>query len=342
MSTIEQSRSSAEDPPAEAGPDRPVADLAPPTAWWAAPAAPPAFGYEALPPAWARPWPADPGPWRPSTPDSAPWPPVPAGGEPVVGWGTEATGTTPPADGSRRLNAILAALIMLIAVTCVSAAVFVVVRHGGSSSETAASGASSAISGTALIPPTIAATTTTTAPRTLPTAPAPAGYTVVIDTEAGFTIAIPAAWQQVPLDEALFDDMIAALRPDNPKLAAILDEFRSYLRSGARLLAVDPVSGTEVTVMTSPSLTLNLDDLYRALVAELPALGGKVVSHGRVHLPAGDAMKVRIEATVTGPAGPLTVRETQYIFVSDFQAFVITGIGSTAAVDAIANTFTVG
>ena len=176
-----------------------------------------------------------------------------------------------------------------------------------------------------------------------PTTTAPAGFVVVRDAKAGFALAVPADWQQVPLPSSLdkFDKEASALSGRNPNLAPAIVQARQLLQSGGRVMAVSPDGVSVVNLTVDKADEKNLDEVARVTAAGLQEAGATDVVQDRATTGAGPAVKLTFRLTIEGVGGtPVAANETQYIVLHDGKSFVITLQNGTPQIaDAIAASF---
>jgi ABC-type sugar transport system substrate-binding protein len=172
-------------------------------------------------------------------------------------------------------------------------------------------------------------------PSAANTAPPPvAGFTRVIG--AGFTIDMPAGWPQPALDPAAFDRTAEALRAQNPRLAAGLDQARGTLDRGTRLFAIDPTDGSSVNLIVTEAGDRSLDDLVVEAVSQLEAVGASSLRQERTNVGSRRAARLQFGLPVTGTAGSLTVPETQYYVVHQKRLYVLTLFGDSPTLNTVA------
>jgi hypothetical protein len=162
--------------------------------------------------------------------------------------------------------------------------------------------------------------------------PAPDGFTTVSDPEAGFSIAVPDDWRQLPLDADTFDDMAGELRAENPRLADVLESARSAIGSGGKLFAIDPDTegGTNVNLIVLPApggTDADLEEVARESREELTRLGASGITQERTSLAGGDAMKATFVLTLQDDDGPTRRSQTQYYLIRTGKAYVLTLTG---------------
>src|SRR5262249_31015410 len=151
-------------------------------------------------------------------------------------------------------------------------------------------------------------------PDPLPPSPPPqAGFTRVIG--AGFTLDIPAGWQQPALNPTQFAQTVAALRASNPRLADALEVVRNSLGQGSRLFAVDPSDGSSVNLVVSDAGKRSLKALVADGVRQLTKVGVTSPQQEPAAVGTRAAIRLTFTLTVSGANGSLQVPEVQYYAV---------------------------
>ena len=157
-----------------------------------------------------------------------------------------------------------------------------------------------------------------------PAAPVvPGDWRTVRDTAAGFSVALPDGWTDVPLDAGTMDRLLNEARRADPEFGASLDyQARQAAAAGGRLLAFETDRGgaLNMTVMTSDSGGATLGDVQRDMTAELAALGVADISQERVTLPAGPAFRLTYDVRVGG----IGVRQVVHMVIGGGDVFAVT------------------
>lgn len=168
----------------------------------------------------------------------------------------------------------------------------------------------------------------------------PADFHGVNKPDDGYFIGLPASFEEVPLTAGSVDRAVDALEATNPKLAEQLRSHASVFKQ-ARLFAVDTSNGNNESVQR---IVLNgsgtIDDVpVGTFTGAYRDAGVTDVREERVHLPAGDSLKL----TATVPLGSRTALITQHVLVRDSTAWILTysqdGDGDPAQATEIASTF---
>lgn len=168
----------------------------------------------------------------------------------------------------------------------------------------------------------------------------PAGFRAVSRPADGFTIALPADLEELPLSADQLTALASQLRRTNPKVPSLLTQNQRLVEQ-ARLFALDKSSGNSQIVqriVVGANTSINelpagtFSDVYRKI-------GAASVDEGRVKIAAGDAVKVVAVMTL----GPVSVRIVQHVLVQGSSVWILTyseGDGaSSETATAIANTF---
>ena len=173
------------------------------------------------------------------------------------------------------------------------------------------------------------------------TAPPPAaGYTRVIG--MGFTIDMPAGWQQPALDPKAFEQTAAALRAKNPLLADALEAVRARVGTGSRLFAVDPVDGSSVNLIVVPSGGRSLDTVGAQAATELQQVGVTSLHQDRTRVGQRDAVRLVFTLPVRGESGTLAVPEKQFYVLRTGRLFILTLFGGSPSLDPVAESLRIG
>ncbi|HEX8769227.1 MAG TPA: hypothetical protein VF711_00510 [Acidimicrobiales bacterium] len=170
--------------------------------------------------------------------------------------------------------------------------------------------------------------------------PLPADFKQVFNSDDGFLIGIPASFDEVPLTAGSVGSAADALESTNGNLAALLRENADNLET-SRLFAIDMASGNNQQVQRIIlDGAATIDDVPSGTFAgEYRKNGVSDVMEQRVHLPAGDALKV----TVKMSGGFRDALVTQHVLVRDSTAWILTYAqdpgSDTSEATTIASTF---
>jgi hypothetical protein len=165
--------------------------------------------------------------------------------------------------------------------------------------------------------------------------PPAAGFTRVIGT--GFTIDMPASWQQPSLDPAAFEQTAAALRAQNPELAAALEQTRASMGSAGRLFAIDPADGSSVNLIVTAATGGSLDTLVAQAVKDLQAVGVASLREQRTTVGPHPATRLDFALPVKGSNGTVTVPETQYYVLRSKKLYILTLFGGSPTLATVAD-----
>jgi hypothetical protein len=176
--------------------------------------------------------------------------------------------------------------------------------------------------------------------KSAPQTTAPAGFVVVRDADAGFALAVPGDWQQIPLPQDLdeFDRRANDLQGRNPRFAPAIVQARQLLQSGGKFMAVSQ-DGLSILNLTVDKADLkNLADIGRATSAKLQEAGATDVAQEQTTTGAGPALKLTFKLPVEGVGGTtVQANETQFFVLHDGKSYVITLQNGTPEIaDAVA------
>jgi hypothetical protein len=164
-------------------------------------------------------------------------------------------------------------------------------------------------------------------PTAPPTTPAPTQAIATV-TPSGFggapyDITIPSGWQAFNLADPAAKAGLGAFVEANPALAASVQQFESM--PNARM-AVNPLLGDFLLVITTPSGGIPLDTLAQSFTAQFQVVPGLEATPApqNVTLPAGDAIHWEIRLSSNRPdGGTITVEESIYLLASSSDAVVV-------------------
>ncbi|CAN5218278.1 hypothetical protein BH18ACT12_BH18ACT12_24040 [soil metagenome] len=158
---------------------------------------------------------------------------------------------------------------------------------------------------------------------------APAGFTVRLVKEQGFSLALPKAWQSLDAHEALNSEAMRRFRKINPAVSVQIQAL-ARPNSPIKLLAVGPadrdrfVTNLNVLVTKIPS-GLSYEQWSSSEVADLrkaPTIKG--LSQEETRLAAGRALHVAYRATFNRESGPFTALIDQYLVKGGSSLYVVT------------------
>ena len=179
--------------------------------------------------------------------------------------------------------------------------------------------------------------------KTAPETVAPAGFVAVRDAGAGFAVAVPADWVQIPLTEDLdkFDETSRDLIAKNTELIPAINQARQLAQSGGELMAVsaDGRSRINLTIFKAPEDSL--EEIARTTVPRLEQDGATEVQQSQAPTGAGNALKLTFKYPLPGRGEEVTIaNEVQYYLLKGGKSYVITVINASAEiVQAVADSF---
>lgn len=157
----------------------------------------------------------------------------------------------------------------------------------------------------------------------------PAGYTVRLVKDQGFSIALPKAWQSLDANESLNSDEMQKFRKVNPELEAEIQAL-AQPNSPIKLLAVGPereggfVTNLNVLVTRIPS-GVSYEDWSSAEVGELkkvPTIKG--LTEEETTLAPGRTLHVTYRASFNRQGGRFVAFIDQHLVKKDASLYVIT------------------
>ena len=157
--------------------------------------------------------------------------------------------------------------------------------------------------------------------------------------EHGFAVTLPAGWTRIDLQSGDLEAIMAAAGAENPELANLYTaQIQAMLASGLVIFAFGPdiSTGTNLNILSLPSMGMSLDLLEQANLAQLQSLADGQVSSERVTLPAGDALHLRY--SIAAANQPVSPTIDQYLVLKgDRQLMVSVTNASATDAAAIAN-----
>ena len=169
-----------------------------------------------------------------------------------------------------------------------------------------------------------------------PDTTAPAGFTVFSEDKAGFAIAIPADWVEIPMSDDLadFNENANDLRPANPNLGNAIVLARVITQAGGKLFASDRegVSSLNLTVGKADEKTI--DEVRAVIKPALEKNGATELTDEGVNLPAGPAIRLRFKQPVASDGGSVVRNEVQYYLLKDGKTYILTVISDDSALAA--------
>ncbi|HJW21718.1 MAG TPA: hypothetical protein VJ506_04740 [Candidatus Limnocylindrales bacterium] len=140
---------------------------------------------------------------------------------------------------------------------------------------------------------------------------------------APYAITLPSGWQAFNLADPAAKGSLDAFAAANPSLAVSIQQFESM--TNARM-AVNPLLGDILLIVTTPSGGVSLDTLAQTFTAQfqaVPGLEGSPVPED-LTLPGGAAVHwdIRLSGSKAG-GGTIRATESVYLFVSATDAVVV-------------------
>jgi hypothetical protein len=148
-----------------------------------------------------------------------------------------------------------------------------------------------------------------------------------------FSIGVPSDWRVLNADEALDDEVLDAIRENDPELAPIVDQIGRE-DSPIKLFALAPepddgfTTNLNVVVIEDVPEGTTREDYFAASAKQIEDLGVAGAEEERTDLPAGEALVLRYEHSFGGAAQPLAA--LQYVLLEN-------GIGYTLTYTALAS-----
>ncbi|HVF13440.1 MAG TPA: hypothetical protein VM942_02515 [Acidimicrobiales bacterium] len=159
---------------------------------------------------------------------------------------------------------------------------------------------------------------------------APPGFTVFDEDKAGFSVAVPANWRDIPLsdDDSEFNGTLNDLRIENPKLGTALVLARVARNNLAKMFAVDNEGTSMVNLSVDKPEEKTLDEIIAVTKPALTGdgVGATELTEEAVTLPAGPAVRLRFKLPVSTDDGVVVVDEVQYYLLKDGKAYILTVI----------------
>ena len=184
---------------------------------------------------------------------------------------------------------------------------------------------------TSEVSPTVAASASASAAASIATT----GRVVI--PEHRFALTLPDGWTRIDLQAQDIDAMLDAAGSMNPDLAELYSQqIRAMAAQGLVVFAFGPdaASGTNLNILSTPSMGLSLDFLEQANLAQLEALTDGEIASERVQLPAGEAIHLRY-AMSAGTGVPAPTIEQYFLLNGDKQLVVSITNASEADAQAI-------
>jgi hypothetical protein len=157
----------------------------------------------------------------------------------------------------------------------------------------------------------------------------PAGFTVRLVRDQGFSIALPKDWESIAAHEALNSEAMQKFRRANPEVNAELQAL-AQPNSPIKLLAIGPEGEggflTNLNVLVTP---IPADITYEqwssselAQLKKVPTIKG--MTQEEIALPAGRGLHVSYRATFNRQGGRFTAFIDQYLVKKGSSLYVVT------------------
>ena len=156
--------------------------------------------------------------------------------------------------------------------------------------------------------------------------------------EHRFAVTLPDGWTRIDLQAQDIDAMLNAAGSMNPDLAELYSQqIRAMAAQGLVVFAFGPDAavGSNLNILSTPSMGLSLDFLEQANLAQLKTLTNGEIASERVQLPAGEAIHLRYSMSA-GTGMPSPSIEQYFLLNGDKQLVVSITNASEADADAIA------
>ena len=176
-----------------------------------------------------------------------------------------------------------------------------------------------------------------------PDTTAPAGYSVVKDDGAGFAVAVPSDWIQIPLLDSIdeFDKRAQQLQAQNRAIGPAVILARQLSQSGGELLAVSADGKSLVNLTVDKTKEKTLDQIGATVSKSLAANGATDIAQAPATTGAGPAVRLTFKYPFPETAeNPQLANEVQYIVLKGGRSYVLTFINPPNEVpEAVAGSF---
>jgi hypothetical protein len=159
----------------------------------------------------------------------------------------------------------------------------------------------------------------------------------IVVPEHRFSVTLPEGWTRIDLGAQDIDAMLNAAGSMNPDLADLYSQqIRAMAAQGLVVFAFGPDAGmgSNLNILSTPSMGLSLDFLEQANLAQLKALTNGEIASERVQLPAGEAIHLSYSMSA-GTGMPASSIEQYFLLNGDKQLVVSITNASKADADAI-------
>ena len=176
----------------------------------------------------------------------------------------------------------------------------------------------------------VGATTACGSTPVAPTTVAPAEFKVLSDAADGYAIAVPNAWQEMPLnpDLEVFDPATNRIRIANPKLASAIVLARIIAGSGGQMMAVDPEGKVSVNLTTGPAESDDLQKVSAGIIAAQIKNGSTPPQAARTTIAGEPAVRLAFESTVATDDGDIRTSQIQHIFHHNKMTYILTAMNA--------------
>ena len=164
---------------------------------------------------------------------------------------------------------------------------------------------------------------------------APPGATVVSDDGAGFAVAVPTSWKQMPLELSGFDQEAEAVRASSDKVGTGLVQLKSTVRDGANLAAIDPSTGATVNLKVLPAADDEFDKTVDQIVQLLRANGATGIRREKSTADGVPAARLQFRQRLPGEVGAVDVTTNQVIVRRRDHEFILTVSGDSPDAETI-------
>jgi len=166
-----------------------------------------------------------------------------------------------------------------------------------------------------------------------PDTTAPAGFTVVKDAGAGFAVAVPADWVQIPMLTNIdqFDKKARELQSQHPAIGPAVIQARQLAQSGGKLMAVKADGTSIINLTADKTKEKTLAQVGTAVSKSLIDNGATELNQEQSTTGAGPALRLSFKYPIPGDADkPTIANEVQYYVLKGGRSYVLTFINPPA------------
>jgi hypothetical protein len=147
--------------------------------------------------------------------------------------------------------------------------------------------------------------TTTTAAGTPAPAGTPAGFVAVDVPAEGFSLALPATWKQVVIDDKIVQRLVAEANKKVSRTEQVVnDQVKALSNVNGKLFAYDTCIGTTtLSVVKTEVRGVNLEAVAQIIPAQFTQQGMRDIKTETVTIAAGPAVKVEANQDFTRSDG---------------------------------------